>query len=338
MPNAFGYLYYQIDFLGDDVCNGCRVQLTTCSPLLEGPTGASVRAALVDAPLPCTAPTDTFIHLTDNDLAPLPGPVVAAFGLWGGVLWDTANSATATVDVALEHTSSATETFSLAPIGSAQGWTYEWQSMAGLPVDQLAVGPLSGFNYANNLRVVNLNVPTCTNVIDTIYLTATHVVTPGLQAVKQFNFQALPNPNFCTVADVGVVQVSNTEAITAGAAITYAVTISNNTDAPVSAAMTQTLSTAAAVGSTTLPAGCSYQAPAIHCMTNALPAHGATVLRLVVNTAPTYAGDLFSRVEVAPVGAADVAFLDNFAGPLGVTVHRSEDAPQSIYLPTISSQ
>ena len=47
-----------------------------------------------------------------------------------------------------------------------------------------------------------------------------------------------------------------------------------------------------------------------------------------------FAGDLFSTVEVQPIGAVDGAFLDNTDGPLGVAVAQGSQV-QSIYLPTV---
>lgn len=333
VPNGLAYLNYQIDFQGADPCNGCKVEFRACGPL-RALGGDPVTASAAATPFECSLPVISVIHLKDTFGNPLPGPLTAAFGFWGGSVYAASTAAADFVPVNLEQSGVATETFTLEPITSQQGWSYSWTDTADSPLSQIDVAPFGDFSGPPNLRVHVTGLPACAQIVDTVYLTATHVTTPTIQAFKSFLYQSLPNPDECTMADVGVVQVSSARAITGGNAITFTQTVSNHTGAVVSAFVTQTLSSAVAVAGATLPAECTHTGAIIACQVDGIPPQGAKAVALVVQISAAFAGDLFSTVEVQPIGAVDGAFLDNTDGPLGVAVAQGSQV-QSIYLPTV---
>ena len=177
-------LSYAIDFGGTEPCAGCDVKLVSCMPGKFKALLPTAAAAASDQTLLCTVPVSTYIVLYDFSGNPVPGPLAAAFGLWGSQAMTSTVGGTTVLPVILEHTAPTTVTFTLDPLLSALGWSYAWQDAQGTPISQIAVGPHEPNNMhpAPNLRIVGSGVPTCTQAIDVLSLHAAGVVTPSLQA------------------------------------------------------------------------------------------------------------------------------------------------------------
>jgi hypothetical protein len=342
LSDAGAGLSYAIEF-GSQPCNGCEVQLVGCVPeKFGGFLPPSLIAARTDAggtPMACSRPVSTYITLYDFSGQPLPGPVTAAFGLWGSRYTTSTVGGTAVLPVKLEHTSVTTLTFALDPVQSGLGWSYAWQDSLGTPISQVVVGPRTPFVLTQppNLRLVAQGVPTCTQVVDMLDLQATNTLTPALQAKTTAYLNVLPDPATCPTADVAAYHVQQTSVISGGDGITYTLTVTNLTDSPVDGIIEQTLTPAVAVSGAVLPGGCLRAGAVVTCQLDNIPAQGAKSATVVIRPPNSYGGTLRSEVKAQPAGATDPAFLDNIHGPLTATV-QPNGRSDKYYLPIISKK
>jgi hypothetical protein len=221
--------------------------------------------------------------------------------------------------------------FTLEPVASAQGWIYGWFDAADNPLTEVTVTP--GLCEGAVLKVKSIDIPTCTVVLDTIHLTATTVLSPLIQANAVSYVHVSPDLDECPVSDLGVTKVGSPGAIFAGGSVNFTLTISNYTDAPIGAVLTDTLSPASAIVDATLPAGCNRSGGEITCQVTSVATDTPAVLSFVVQVADTFSGTLSDIASVQPMGAADPWFYDNHAGPVEVQV--TGPPVQRIYLPVV---
>jgi uncharacterized repeat protein (TIGR01451 family) len=345
IENTFGSLYYTVDFHGADICIHCEVKLTGCSDAeLAFSEQALLRAFGHNAfaagdTLTCKTPVSTYIMPSDNatgDLLP-GGPVIASFGFWGGAAYATTLTSDVVIPLTLNHTAATAQTFNLAAPVSEQGWAYHWENLTGNTITQLVVGPLVNplwDTYEANLRLVGSGLPTCTRTQDRIQLSASLVSTPAIQADLTTFVQTLPDPAVCDVADVGITQTASQTAIAAGEWVTFTLTLTNYESTPVSVTVTDTLSSAAAVGSVTLPAVCTRNGTQITCQVVNLPGGSSLNLPIAVQVSEQYSGVLTNRAQAEPTNATDDRFYDNAADPVDVTITGGSLAIK-LYLPLI---
>jgi hypothetical protein len=330
ISNIFGSLFYEVDFHGSDICSHCEVKLTGCSTAelsfteQVGLWAFGGKEFASSANLTCKTPISTYILPMDGSGNLLPGgPVIASFGFWGGTAYTTTMTSQAVIHLALNHTDSVSQTFNLAPVVSDQGWMYTWQDLDGTPITQLEVAPLADplyATYGSNLRLVGSGLPTCARIQDTVHLTATLVSTPTIVATTSTIVQVLPDPNTCLVADVGVTQAASAADLEAGSWVTFTLTVTNYESAPVSVAVTDSLSSAIALGSVVLPAECTRSGTLISCDLQDLPAGSSASLPLAVKVSTVFSGVLTNRAWAEPVNATDNRFYDNATGPVAVNV------------------
>jgi uncharacterized repeat protein (TIGR01451 family) len=174
--------------------------------------------------------------------------------------------------------------------------------------------------YQPNLRLEGSGLPTCTRMQDTLHLTATLVITPSVVATTTTMVQVLPDPQACSVADVGISQSASAVALNAGEWVTFTLTITNFETVPINVMVTDTLSSATAIGAVSLPAGCTRAGTTIICSLANVPAGGAHVLRIAVQVSTIFNGVLSNRAWAEPESATDNRFYDNASGPADVTV------------------
>lgn len=321
---GWGSLHYVIDFHGDDPCNGCMVKMTFCTPDRVASRAKLMTRFLFKGfkirnanGLVCVDPVPTIIYL--SDAAEPPSSLTAWLSPWGGPVFNATHGPEVEMGYILGHTSSQTETFTLEPIHSEKGWSYEWRDPNGVPITQIEVGPQSTPWGNKNVGVVG-TVPTCTLAVDTIHITATSVITPSFQAIATSLVNVVPDPEICPVADVGIAKVVSSRVITAGQSVTFTLTISNHEQTAVDAVVTDTLSPAWAIGDVMLPPGCGRHGNEITCQVTGVPPGTPRTLDIVVRVDSTFSGTLSNRVRVDPAEATDVRFYDNAVGPVTVTV------------------
>jgi uncharacterized repeat protein (TIGR01451 family) len=340
ITNTFGSLYYVVDFHGDDICLHCEVKLTGCSDA-ELPFSQQVmlRAFGSDAfaagdTLTCKTPVSTYIMPSDDYGNLLPGgPLIASFGFWGGPAYATTLTSDVEIPLTLNHTAATAQTFNLNPPASEQGWDYHWEDLTGATITQLVVSPL-GNTYVSNLHLVGSGLPTCTRTQDKIQLSASLVSDPSVQADLTTFVQTLPDPAVCAVADVGITQIGSANTIAAGESVTFTLTLTNYENNTLDVIVTDTLSSEAAVGSVTLPTGCSRSGAQITCQVDNLPGGSSLELPIAVQVSGGYSGVLTNRAEAEPANATDDRFYDNAADPVDVTITGGGPAFK-LYLPLI---
>ncbi len=124
--------------------------------------------------------------------------------------------------------------------------------------------------------------------------------------------------------------------ITAGDSVTYTLSITNSGPTmPVDAAVVMSFNDATALSAVN-GSGCTWMPTSedINCTVSDISSTLAT-LNLVVETSPTYNGNLTSLVTVEPAGGAvDPNQENNNDGPVVVTVIKNDTAP-SVYLPLV---
>ncbi len=351
IENFGGSLYYGLDFQGVDFCNHCEVKLTACSSTpLTAPQQFMLNAfgesfITSDEGLTCAQPVPTYIMLSDpfgGD--PPPGPIFASFGPFGGVVYTTTMQSDFSIFYSLRHSTQTTQTLTLSQIGSSQGWEYEWADLEGTPISQISVGPMGdnihadGPFFEDNLQVIASGLPTCTNARDTIYLTATMVTTPSIQAIGSTVIEVLPDPALCIVADLGIDQIASTSQITAGNWVTFTFAITNFETTAQSIVVTQTLTPGSAVEDVSVPAGCTWAQAAglITCTQSSVPPGSSLSLEIAVQAAATFTGELNSMAEVQPQGGADSHYYDNVTGWLAVNVTGGVPPSWQVFLPCIN--
>ncbi len=337
--DVFGSLHYVLDFKGSDYCNHCEVQLTACSTApLTAPQEIALQLFGADQfvandSITCARPVSTNIMLVLE-----PGPVIASFGPYGSVVYTSTQQSDLTIPYSLLHTSQVTQTLQLSPVASTQGWNYTWKDLSGNPITQLTVGPIGNdlwASYDDNLQIVASGLPTCTHIQDTIYLTATMVTTPSIQAHAWTLVDVLPDPAGCPVVDLGIGQIASTSEISAGNWVTFTLTVTNFETLDQDAIVTQTLSPASAIGGAVLPAGCSRTGGEITCQVSDIPGESSIELVIAIQAANTFTGVMGSSVEVQPVGASDLRYYDNTDGWLPVTVTGGVPSQLELYLPIV---
>jgi uncharacterized repeat protein (TIGR01451 family) len=330
IENIFGSLFYEVDFHGEDFCSHCEVKLTGCS---TAELSFSEQAGLwafggnefkSNSDITCKTPVTTYILPSDGygNLVP-GGPLIASFGFWGGSVFTSTMTSQAVTRLELNHTAPTTQTFNLAPVFSEQGWTYTWEDLDRNPITQLQVGPLVDplwETYSPNLLLEGSGLPTCTRLQDSVHLTATLVNTPTVIAATTAIVQVLPDPNACNVADVGITQSASAAALNAGEWVTFTLTVTNFESAPVSVMVTDTLSSASAIGTVLMPAVCSRSGTRITCNLEDLAAGSSEALNILVQVSQVFTGVLTNRAWAEPVNATDNRFYDNATGPVDVTV------------------
>lgn len=171
-----------------------------------------------------------------------------------------------------------------------------------------------------HLRVVGSGLPTCVRLLDTITLTATHVVSPTAQAVNTTQVQLLPDRDTCSVVDVGVSQVASHPAIAAGGRVTFTVIITNYETVAATAVVTDTLTPPSALADVSLPSGCSRSGGQVSCSAVQLGAGASRTLVLGVRTRLSFGGTLSSQAWAEPAEAGDDRPYDNVTGPVEVAV------------------
>ncbi len=346
IENMWGHLHYGIDFQGTELCNHCEVKLTTCSitPLttpqrfLLGAFGGD--SVISSDGINCAQPISTYILLSDDHGAPVPGSVFASFGPFGGMVYTSTMQSDLNIPYALRHSAQTTQTLTLSPIVSEQGWQYSWADLAGNPITQTIVGPMGndlwgGSFYEDNLQVVVSDLPTCVHRSDTIYLTATMVTTPTIQATAHTVIDVLPDPNLCTVIDLGIDQIASTAEISAGNWVTFTFTITNFEITAQNAVITQTITPASAIGDASLPVGCTRTSGEIVCPVGSVPAGGNVSLEISIQAAATFSGSLGSVAQVQPLTGADLHYYDNITRRLSVNVVGGSTPILQIFLPFV---
>jgi len=344
--DGWGYLYYELDFHGDNVCNGCKVKLTLCtpcpSPLLGRSAACSLLRRIVASKwlgrvrlhsaggLTCVEPVPSTIVLSEGwPPTIVPGGIPAAWlSPWGGPFYNQVYGPTVEMEYTLGHNLDQQVTFDLEPIYSERGWTYSWRDLDGNPISQMTVGP--DVFWDNNVKVIGTDLPTCALIQDTVHLTATSTTSPSLQATTVSYVRVVPNPNECTTADLGLAKASSTDVISAGQWITFTLTITNYEDVAVSATLTDTLSPASAIGNVALPPECERNDGEITCQVDLIPAGTATTLTIAVQAAQAFSGTLSNKAVVNPVGIVDGAFYDNFTCPMDIRVQGLPNANLAI--------
>jgi len=347
IEEMWGSLYYGLDFQGDDLCNHCEVQLTTCSTSpMSGPqlfllSAFGSDSVIASQELVCIQPISTYILLSDETGAPVPGEVFASFGPFGGTVYTTTMQSDSNIPYSLRHSAHTTQTLILEDIGSSQGWQYSWADLEGHPITSIEVGPIEGNIWSdspffdNNLRVIATGLPTCVQTRDTIHLTATMVTTPTIQAFGSTIIDVLPDPDLCTVIDLGIGQIASTTEISAGNWVTFTLTITNFEATTQGAVITQTIAPATAIADDLLPADCTRSDGEIVCTVSSVPPGGATSLEIAIQSSATFSGPMSSIAHVRPAAGADLHFYDNTTHRLTVNVVRDLPPTIQIFLPFV---
>ncbi|RLC86129.1 MAG: hypothetical protein DRI79_10450 [Chloroflexi bacterium] len=334
--DGWGVLFYALDFHGENLCNGCEVKMTLCtpcpSPLFGRPVACSMlrglarlgllgRLSLHSAGgLTCVEPVPSTIVLI-GAWPPIivPGSTPAAWlSPWGGPFYNQVYGPTVVMSYTLGHNAPQTTTFNLEPIYSEQGWTYSWHDPDGNPISQMTVGP--NVIWDENIKVVGTGLPTCAVIQDTVHLTATSTTSPSLQATTVSYVQVVPDPDQCETADLGLAKVSSTDVISAGQWVTFTLTITNYENVAVSAILTDTIHPASAVGDLILPSECGRSGDDIICQLPLIQANSATTLTIAVQASWAFSGTMTNQAVVNPVGMVDGDFYDNFNCPINIQV------------------
>ncbi len=340
-----GSLNYELDFHGADVCNRCEVQITACSgkdlnlgeQMMARAFGGDFILANQD--LTCGEPMPTTIMVMGGGGAPLPGAVTVSFGYWGGTVYTTTTTGQAMLPFNVSHGDVVTRMVALGAIQSQRGWEYHWSDTDGKAITEIEVGPMLTFDDLHrhaNVHLVGSNLPTCQRILDQVQISANLVVTPSIQTSRQVSVQVMPDPDLCTLADVGIHQIASSTAISAGQSITFTWTITNFESAPVNVVVTGTLSSAAAVGKATLPGGCAQNGATITCNVDNVPANDTARLDIRLQIAAAFTGILSSQAQVEARGAVDGHFYDNVSDTATVVVSESGEPPKRyLYLPQV---
>lgn len=354
ISNVFGQLHYTIDFKSTGACNGCMIRLTSCTsvnPFMDNALGRLLGKAMKTSPggLTCRTPAPTFVNLSeiDNQTGEITypdGPLVAAFGFYGGPLYAQTSSATVVITAPLQHTDSLTRTFNLAPIKSLRGWNYQWRDLNDQPITQVQVVPRPRSIYEYRLtqvRVFGSGLPICAAQQDTIWLTATMASMPSVQARLTTQVDVIPQSTDCTLADWGVSMeaacspsTTHCSQLNPGGWVTYTLAITNFDEVARSGAVTNTLPLE--WSAVRIPASCTRNSGrnsgVVSCAVSNLSPGGSRSLSIAVQASPAYSGTLTNRVEVQPAGAADPRQYDNTAAHSVQVVGPTE---RRLYLPAI---
>jgi hypothetical protein len=333
---GYGVLRYTLDF-GGDLCLGCIVKMTMCTnadvPWLDAQLANQVMvretgaAVLQVKDLTCIEPFPTAIRVVAGATGDAACPSAEDQAAWlspeGGPIYNATHGPAVEMQYFLglsrpESGEEENKEFTLEPVASEQGWIYGWFDAADNPLTEITVTP--GLCEGADLKVKSIDIPTCTVVLDTIHLTATSVTSPVIQATAVSYVHVSPDLDKCPVSDLGVTKIGSPGAISAGGSVNFTLTISNYTDAPIGAVLTDTLSPVSAIEDATLPAGCSRSGGEITCQVTSVATDTPTILNFVVQVAETFSGTLSDIAAVQPVGATDPWFYDNHAGPVAVQV------------------
>ncbi len=346
VKSDYAMIYYVIDFKGTDYCNGCPVKQTFCFrskaislerlALHQLMPGQVMENSIVS----CNLPQKSYINLTEydqyHDPIKSPGPVVAAFGLWGHPTSAQTLSSQVAITYTLEHTSETTRTLTLSPIQSRLGYNYQWQDLQGNVISQVQAGKkIRPFSTYEQVVVKGSNLPTCSTLKDTIYLTATMVMTPSIQATAWTDINMLPDPAQCNTADVGLTASASSGTLTPGDWMTQTMVITNYASAAQTVAMTGTFSVPQAFGNFHLPAGCAQDTTGFHCTISNIAAGKSVQLRVGLQASALYSGLTDQEIQVQPIGKVDGHQYDNAVHLVTAIV---SPTTKLVYLPLVKNR
>lgn len=318
----YALIYYMVDFRGTNYCNGCPMKQTFCFrntaislerlALHQLMPGQVMENSIVS----CNPPQKSYITLTEfdqyHDPIKNPGPVVAAFGLWGHPTSARTLTSQVAITYTVEHTSETTRTLTLSPIQSRLGYDYQWQDLQGNVIDHVQAGKnISFFSRSEQVVVKGSNLPICSTLKDTIYLTATMVMTPSIKATAWTDINMLPDPAHCNTADVGLAASASSGIAEPGDWITQTMLITNYASAAQTVAMTGTSSVAQAFSAFHLPTGCAQDTTGFHCTISNIAAGKSAQIQVGLQASAIYSGLIDQEIQVQPTGKVDDRQYDN---------------------------
>jgi uncharacterized repeat protein (TIGR01451 family) len=180
------------------------------------------------------------------------------------------------------------------------------------------------------LAVLTPPITTDDSMRETLFLTATSVISPDVQAIA-YSFAFAPsyqldeNGDDLDLADLSVGKVASSPVVTAGERITYTITVANKgPTTPITATVVDTFNDPAALANVTFDYDCAWTPGStdIACTVTDVVSGTPTYLTLVVETNAAYSGALINTAVVTPTGdVTDDNAGDNSAGPVEVTVN-----------------
>jgi uncharacterized repeat protein (TIGR01451 family) len=326
-----GWLNYRIDFHSGDLCNGCSLPIGGCvRDIPEWVPMETARLAIarqagveirMDGDMVCFEPVETTINLIGAKIE----SDVAWLSPYGGPVLNETMGPNVMPGYLLGHSLDETVTFDLQPIQSSQNWAYEWTDRYARPIDRIDVEPSDIHSYPPpemNVWVHSSEIPTCTLAMDTIAISATAEIEPGvvITAKQLSRISVWPDENLCNVADLEIAKSTDATEVTPGQDIIYTLTITNHSDTGTGVIFTDTLRPARAIERAWLPNACHWEGDDIACRLVRLGPGASRTLSIRIRVADLYYGEISNVASVAPEGGIDRRFYDNLTAPLVVDV------------------